>query len=107
MSDLVSPDEIEAIVGMPRHDTEHYGRAVPNEQTVYVLHSRQCQQSMADLRDCPYSVALDWGIEAVGVWSLWADRQDVPVLLAITADGLLAPQAATAIPSHTTEEQPR
>lgn len=95
VSDIVDPDEIEAIVGLARHDTEHYGRAVSAEQRVYILHPRQCRDAVPDLRDCPYSDALDWGIDAAGVWPLWAARQDVPVRLVVTPDGLLAPDLTT------------
>jgi hypothetical protein len=30
-----------------------------NEQTVYILHSRECLTSGIDLRDCRFSLALD------------------------------------------------
>ena len=62
MSDLVPADQIEGIVGASRHATDHIGRAVSAEQTVYILHSCTCLDSGIDLRDCPYSVALDRGI---------------------------------------------
>ena len=95
MSDLVPADQIESIVGAPRHATDHLGRAVSAEQRVYILHPQQCRDAVPNLRDCPYSDALDWGIEAAGVWPLWAARQDVPVRLVVTPDGLLAPDLTT------------
>ncbi len=82
MTDLVPADRIEKIVGMSRHPTDHLGRAVSAEQTVYILHSAECRDSGIDLRDCEYSTALDDGIDPddfVG---------DMPVLLEIT-DGHL------------------
>ena len=66
MSNLVPPSEIEGIVGAHRHAVSHFGRAVSSEQTVYILHSRECVDSGVDLRDCPFSVALDKGIDLVG-----------------------------------------
>lgn len=75
MSDLVDPAIIEQIVGKKRHRTRHYGRAVSREQTVYILHSQECRDSTPDLRDCPFSLALDRGIE-VEHW-----RQDAAVRL--------------------------
>lgn len=63
MSELVDADEIEGIVGVERHPTNHYARAVSSEQTVYILHSQQCVDRGQDLRDCMYSLALDRGID--------------------------------------------
>lgn len=88
MSDLVSPSVIEEIVGVPRHESEHYGRAVTAEETFYVLHSHECLQEYAELRDCPYSLALD----AQGVPSkYWQLSLDTPVPLRIAPDGALVP----------------
>lgn len=84
MSDLVPASDIERIVGADRHPTDHLGRAVSAEQTVYVLHSQACLDSGVDLRDCAYSVALDRGIDT----RVWV--QDRPVRLAIF-DGELMP----------------
>lgn len=75
MSDLVPASDIERIVGVSRHPQAHYGRAVSSEQRVYILHSEECRDSGIDLRDCPFSLALDRGIE-LGVW---AGREDAPV----------------------------
>ena len=85
MSDLVSPDRIESIVGVQRHDRDHYARAVSAEERVYLLHSRECVKSVEDLRDCNYSLALDLGI----VLYEWVE--DVPVLVGIGPDGRLHP----------------
>lgn len=73
MSDLVSPDEIEQIVGIQRHATRHYARAVSAEQTVYILHSHKCKDSGRDLRECLFSLALDNGIDEPD-WSEWEDQ---------------------------------
>lgn len=91
MADLVNPSEIESIVGAPRHATDHLGRAVSAEQTVYILHSEECRSSGVDLRECPYSVALDLGIEGRVPWSSWRRVQDRPVRLHIHCDGWLLP----------------
>lgn len=64
MTALVPADEIEEIVGARRHATHHLGRAVSVEQTVYILHSQGCKDSGLDLRECPYSLALDRGIDS-------------------------------------------
>lgn len=94
MGELVSASEIEQIVGAARHATEHIGRAVSNEQTVYILHSHKCKESGIDLRDCPFSLALDNGIDG-DVWPRWADQQDKPVPLAIN-HGYLVPNVVAA-----------
>ncbi len=87
MSDLVS--NIENVVGCKRHPTAHIGRAVSSEQVVYIMHSQECVDSGIDLRECPYSVALDeFGIDD-GEWNGLEDR---PVLLAIDC-GMIAPVA--------------
>jgi hypothetical protein len=80
VSDLVPSDRIEAIVGVSRHPSEHWGRAVSAEQTVYILHSAACRDSGIDLRDCDYSIALDNGINDL---SDWIGREDTPVQLSI------------------------
>lgn len=83
MSDLVKPDEIERLVGAERHETDHIGRAVSTAHTVYILHSAECRDSGRDLRQCPYSIALDRGIEHFIPWSGWRHAQDQPVKLQI------------------------
>lgn len=89
MSNLVPADQIEAIVGAARHPSEHIGRAVSVEQQVYILHSRECKESGIDLRDCPYSVALDLGIDSEE-WPV-----DQPVRLRVV-DGFLVPDPGRA-----------
>lgn len=63
MTDLVATDDIERIVDARRDPLDHLGRAVSAERKVYILHSRQCsdlhEAGSRDLRDCPFSVALD------------------------------------------------
>lgn len=78
MTALVPSTDIERIVGVKRHQTEHWGRAVSREQRVYILHSRECLDAADDLRRCPYSLALDDGIDP----QRWTE--DVPLLLAIS-----------------------
>lgn len=73
MSRIEPADKIEGIVGVPRHEKIHVARAVSAEERVYVLHSRMCTLAYSDLRLCPYSVALDEGID-LGLWGDWQDR---------------------------------
>lgn len=87
MTELVPADEIEQIVGIERHETRHYARAVSEEQTVYILHSRRCRDSGRDLRECPFSVALDTGIDEYD----WSDMEDQPVRVTINRSQKLIP----------------
>lgn len=90
MSDLVPADEIEAIVGVKRHQSEHYARALSAEQKVYILHSQGCLDDITssdpamrrDLSECPYSLALDRGIDLADGWT-----EDVPILVTVGRDG--------------------
>lgn len=75
MSRIEPADKIEGIVGATRHETIHVARAVSAEERVYILHSRACTLAYSDLRLCPFSVALDAGIDL----ELWGDWQDRPV----------------------------
>lgn len=84
MADIVPADQIERIVGANRHPYDHIGRAVSATQTVYILHSHECRDSTPDLRTCPYSLALDRGID-VAEWDL-----DTPAALTIV-NGRLSP----------------
>ena len=86
MSDLVSPDEIEAIVVINRHPVWHYARAVSEQETVYILHSAECKASRPDLRKCPFSRALDRGIDV----TVWATAMDRPVRVLVDAGRLVA-----------------
>lgn len=90
MTDLVQPDEIEHIVGVTRHRKAHYGRAVSDEQTVYILHSKECLDSGIDLRDCRFSIALDRGIDL----RRWDGYEDKPVALGVWETKLI-PLAGT------------
>ena len=93
MTDLVPEDEIEGIVGVFRHDAHHFGRADSARETVFILHSEQCRASTPDLRDCPFSVALDRGIRHPIPWSWWSAVQDRPVRLELDT-GYLMPKLA-------------
>ena len=79
MTDLVPRTEIEDIVGRPRHARAHFGRAVSETQTFYILHSMDCLEFNEDLRRCPFSVALDRGLDM----EVWERLQDKPVHVAI------------------------
>jgi hypothetical protein len=85
MTDLVPTDQIERIVGARRHPHQHLGRAVSAEQAVYILHSQECRDRYADLRDCPWSLALDRGIDEYD----WSDREDQAVLVRVRAGRLI------------------
>lgn len=73
MSDLEDPSTIEQTVGARRHPTEHIGRADTDTQRVTILHSAACVAGTPDLRDCPFSKALDQGID-YRHWRLFTDR---------------------------------
>lgn len=88
MSDLVPAGDIERIVGVRRHPTEHYARAVSAEETIYILHSRECLDSGVDLRDCLFSLSLDGGIDLAE----WA--QDAPLRVVVDENGFFRPSGA-------------
>lgn len=96
MSDLVDAADIEKIVGAKRHPAVHIGRAVTAEQTVYILHSAECRDSGRDLRECPYSIALDKGIESFYPWTAWYHHHDRTTRLGIRR-GYLVPIAYPAL----------
>lgn len=76
---------------LPRHATEHWGRAASAEERVYVLHSQACKDSTPDLRECAFSVALDNGIDEDVPWTPWSRAADRPVRLVVHPDGWLLP----------------
>lgn len=63
MSAVVPPSHIEEIVGVKRSLDSHYGSAMLEEERFYILHSKNCRDNTNDLRTCPYSIALDAGID--------------------------------------------
>ena len=83
MTEIVSADRIEQIVGARRHPTHHLGRAVSAAQSVFILHSSACVDSGLDLRACSYSAALDLGIDTAE----WV--QDTTVSLVIQGGQLV------------------
>jgi len=85
LTDIVPSDGIEKIVGVPRHHRGHYGRAVSAEQTVYILHSQRCLDTVDDLRNCRFSRALDGGIDRED----WDGHEDEAVPLGIWAERLV------------------
>lgn len=90
MSELEPAGTIEATVGAPRDPWLHIGRAVSAEQRVYVLHSEECRELFADLRDCPFSKALDRGIDV----ERWEGFIDMPVKVAVSPISMrLVPEA--------------
>lgn len=98
MTDLVDPDQIEQIVGAQRDPERHLGRVVmgPEDQqfTVFILHSQRCldeydhEDQIGDLRDCPYSLALDSLIQDAER-SMVSIILDTPLMLSISEDGRL------------------
>lgn len=96
MVSLVPTEDIERIVGVRRHDDEHWARAVSAEQKVYILHSRKCLDSGRDLRECPFSLALDNGI----LLADWLEDEALPVVIDdVRGAPLLAPRVHPAAPS--------
>lgn len=87
MSIRVDPELIEGIVGAPRHDTEHIARGVTSEKQFYILHPKQCLEAYEDLRECPFSRALDQGV-LMDPWRGWEDR---PVIVEVGDDGRVHP----------------
>lgn len=85
-------DEIEQIVGAPRARNLHLGRAVSADQRVYILHSQRCIESGVDIRTCPFSVAMDNGID---VDSWWLGCEDVAVVLGVRGPHLVPMRKAT------------
>lgn len=83
MTEKDSADKIEGIVGHRRHLVDHYARAVSDEQRVYIMHSHECLFTTPDLRDCPYSLALDRGIDL----DYWVE--DVPLRVNVSGGHLL------------------
>lgn len=77
MTDIVPTEDIERIVGVERHATEHWARAVSAEKCVYILHSHECLNSGVDLRECRFSRALDNGIRV----SEWVEDEALPVAI--------------------------
>ena len=59
MTSPVPADQIETLVGARRHPTEHIIRGRSDDGMAYILHPDQCRDMYADLRDCPWSLALD------------------------------------------------
>jgi hypothetical protein len=79
VTDVVPTEDIERIVGAPRAPYDHLGRAVSEEETVYILHSKECLDSGIDLRECRFSKALDNGIDLDD----WTHREDAPMVLRV------------------------
>lgn len=89
MTDLVDQTEIEQIVGHKRMRVTHLGRAVSETETFYILHSQKCRDNMDrnDLRDCPFSLALDKGVDF--------ETADAVQKLVIAPHGLVAKNFTT------------
>lgn len=92
MTDLVSAAAIEKIVGIKRHPTEHYGRALPIEGMIYILHSQECLDTVPDLRQCEFSIALDRGLMHSYCRSAWHHLEGQTVHLKVSLVGCLLPE---------------
>lgn len=73
MTNKVPSDTIEGLVGEKRSATLHFAKAVSDEKTVYILHSKRCLIETPDLRNCKYSLALDNGIDMLA-WEKCMDQ---------------------------------
>lgn len=87
MTEPVDPAAIEQIVGIERHPTRHYARAISAKQVVYILHSQRCKDKGQDLRGCLFSRALDRGIDQAD----WSGVEDQPVRVTINRSLRLIP----------------
>lgn len=85
MTFIVSDKEIEQIVGVERGRYTHYGRAISEEEAVYILHSHGCKDSGRDLRKCRFSRALDRGIDPPD----WDGYEDQAVVLSVRQGHLI------------------
>lgn len=86
MTELVDPTEIEGIVGVKRHETYHIARWIVDAGQIFILHSQVCVDGDWDLRECPYSQALDKGASAD-----FYDYANKPVVVVVSLDGTLQP----------------
>ena len=87
MTDLVPPEDIEKLVGLLRNSWRHVGRAVPEDDIFYIMHSHECLARDIDLRECEFSIALDRGL-----WKTdWRDYENCPCELKINKAGRLVP----------------
>ena len=86
MTDRVPAGRVARIMGAPRHATKHLAKAVSAERVVYILHSQECLTMFDDLRDCPFSLALDTGVDVAE----WVENQPAEVAI---EDGRLIPTA--------------
>lgn len=77
MTEQVPADRIEELVGIDRHPTLHYARIDTESDRVFILHSGLCLSRRDDLRTCPYSRALDKGIDLLA----WGGLEDVTVVV--------------------------
>ena len=61
MTDRVPARDIERIVGATRDQARHIIRGDHETGLAYILHPHDCLARHDDLRDCPWSLALDRG----------------------------------------------
>lgn len=88
MTELVPRTEIERLVGAKRQENAHLGRIDTREEVMYILHSQECKDTTPDLRECPYSKALDLGLFNI---DRWKGFYDMSVSLSLDAKGRLNP----------------
>jgi hypothetical protein len=83
---LVPSQDIERIVGARRHPLRHIGRAVSDEQRLYIMHSAKCVAETSELTECSYSKLLAEKGLSFDAWHDWMDR---PVVLVEGPHGLV------------------
>lgn len=89
MSEIVSPDEIQKAVGGAERDYWlHIGYANTPLDRFYIMHAHTCLSQYTDLRECPYSKALDKQGISADWWEDWYNR---PVYLALSHKGFVVP----------------
>lgn len=88
MTNIVPSTEMERLVGYPRQENTHLGRIDTTEEVMYILHSQECKDTTPDLRECPYSKALDHGRFNI---NRWKGFYDMSVSLSLDAQGRLNP----------------
>lgn len=91
MPEPIPATEVETLVGIQRHATDHYARSDSKARRTYVLHSKECLSEADDLpaADCVFSAAQDLGIDEVA--SEWEGCEDQPLKVELDDDGYMVP----------------
>lgn len=87
MTSRVPPDvRLDVFLGLKRLGMAHQGMWVSATNEFYILHSEHCRAFTYNLVNCPFSMALDKGVAT-------PFEPDIPYVLVVTPDGLLAPDS--------------